>query len=118
MARARHLALMAGSSSTGLPSNVGGALSYLFGCFSGVFFLLVERRDAYVRFHAAQSTITFLAVVVISLVLGSVPGIGWLLSGVFSLMTFVLWAVLIFKAFTGERYKLPYVGEFADRQIR
>lgn len=106
------------ASSTGLPSNVAGALTYLLGIFSGVFFLLVEHRDSYVRFHARQCTLTFLVVVVISLVLSSLPGVGWMLNAVFSLMVMVVWAVLLFKAFTGERYKLPYLGELADRHIR
>ena len=108
----------AGGSSTGIGSNIAGALAYLFGCLSGIFFLLVERKDGYVRFHAMQSTLTFLAALVLTLIVGSFPLVGWILRSLVSLGTAILWLVLMFKAFTGERYKLPYIGEFADRQLR
>jgi uncharacterized membrane protein len=105
------------SSSTGLSSNLGGALAYLLGCFSGIFFLVVERRDTYVRFHAMQSTLAFLGVTLITLVLRSLP-LGALLSGLFSIGVTVLWVVLMIKAATGQRYRLPWVGEIAARQFR
>jgi len=107
-----------GSSSTGLDPKLAAVLAYLFGCVSGVVLLIVERKDDYVRFHAMQSTLTFLAVLIAGLVLGSLPIVGWLLYRLASAGTFLLWLVLMFKAFTGERYKLPYVGEIAERQLR
>lgn len=109
---------MATGSSTGLPSNIAAVLAYLFGCISGVVLLIVERKDRYVRFHAMQSTLTFLCVLVGALILGSIPGPGRFLSGLLSFAASILWLVLIFKAFTGHRYKLPYVGEIAERQVR
>lgn len=106
------------ASSTGLNSNLAAALAYLFGCLSGVVFLIVERKDPYVRFHAMQSTLTFLGVLVMALILGSLPLVGGLLNVLFSLAVALMWLVLMFKAFTGQRFKLPYVGEMAERQIR
>lgn len=105
-------------SSTGLDSNVAAALAYLLGCVSGIALLVVERQDRFVRFHAMQSTLTFVAVLFVGLILGSLPILGWLLSAVFYLGVSVVWIVLMFKAFTGQRFKLPYIGEMADRQIR
>lgn len=107
-----------GATSTGLDPNLAAVLAYAFGAISGIVFLIVERRDPYVRFHAMQSTLTFLAVTVLSLALGSFPVIGGVLAGVVYLMGLVVWAVLMFKAFTGERYRLPYLGEIAARQLR
>lgn len=106
------------TSSTGLNSNVAAALAYLFGCISGIGFLIVERKDRYVRFHAMQSTLVFLGVLVAALILGSLPLVGWLLNAMFSVAVALMWLVLMFKAFTGQRFKLPYVGEVAERQIR
>lgn len=106
-----------GGSSTGLNSNIAAALAYAFGCVSGIVFLIVERHDRYVRFHAMQSTLTFLGVLVATLIVGSLPVGGALLTALVSIAAGVIWLVLIFKAFTGQRYKLPYVGEIAERQI-
>ncbi len=107
-----------GSSTTGLPSNIGGLLAYLFGFIGGVALLLIERQDRNVRFHAMQSTLTFLIALVLSLILASVPFLGRLLNMLASLATAGLWLFLMIKAFNGERYKLPYVGEIAERQIQ
>lgn len=110
--------MTAGSASTtGLNSNIAGVLTYLFGCIGGIVFLIVERQDRYVRFHAMQSTLTFLVALVVTLILGSFPGLGRVLTVLASFVTSVLWLVLMFKAFTGQRYKLPYVGEIAERQL-
>lgn len=106
------------SSSTGLNSNLAAVLAYLFGCISGIVLLLVERKDRFVRFHAMQSTLTFLAALIITMTAGSLPVVGWLLRPALSVATAVLWLVLMFKAFRGERYKLPYVGDMAERGIR
>ena len=106
------------ASSTGLNSNLAAVLAYLFGCISGIVLLAVERQDRYVRFHALQSTLLFLGVLAVALVLSSLPLVGWFLNVIFSVAVGIVWLVLMFKAFTGQRYKLPYVGEIADRQIR
>lgn len=105
-------------SSTGLNSNIAAVLAYLFGCISGIALLVVERHDRYVRFHAMQSTLTFLALLVAALITGSLPVAGRLLTGLLTFAAGVVWLVLMFKAFTGQRYKLPYIGEIAERQIR
>ncbi|OYW03381.1 MAG: hypothetical protein B7X11_03350 [Acidobacteria bacterium 37-65-4] len=106
------------TSSTGLSSNVAAALAYLFGGIGGIVLLIVERKDRYVRFHAMQSALVFLGVVVMALILGSLPLVGRLLTAMFSVAVALMWLVLMFKAFTGQHFKLPYVGEIAERQIR
>jgi uncharacterized membrane protein len=99
---------------TGLDPKFAAALAYVGGAMSGILFLLVEKKDLYVRFHAMQSTITFLGVVVLYPFVMSVPFVGRVLSWVFVIGVGVLWAFLIFKAFMGERYKLPYIGDWAE----
>ncbi len=97
-------------SSTGLDENVAGFLCYLFGFITGIVFLVVEKESRFVKFHAKQSTITFLALFVMSLLLGGIPVIGFFVF-VFSL---ILWLVLMIKALQGKRYALPVVGKMAE----
>jgi len=97
---------------TGLPKNTAGALAYALGWLTGIVMLLIE-KDPFVRFHAMQSIITFGALTLLSLV----PVIGWALSPMIMIVGFVLWLVLIFKAYQGEKFKLPIVGEFAEKQL-
>lgn len=97
----------------GLPRNTAAALSYILGWVTGIVFLLIEREDKFVRFHAMQSIVTFGLLTVISFV----PVIGWILSPLVLIVGFVLWLVLIFKAYQGEEFMLPVIGEFAKRQV-
>ncbi len=97
---------------TGLPKNTAAALSYVLGWLTGIIFLLIE-KDPFVRFHAMQSIITFGILTLLSFV----PVIGWILSPLVMIVGFILWLVLIFKAYQGEEFKLPVVGEFAKKQL-
>jgi uncharacterized membrane protein len=97
-------------SSTGLEENVAGFFCYLLGFITGIVFLLVEKKSSFVKFHAKQSTITFLGLFVIILVIGWIPVIGTLI-WIFSL---ILWLVLMIKALQGKRYSLPIVGKMAE----
>jgi uncharacterized membrane protein len=103
---------------TGLDPRFAAALSYVGGLVTGVLFLILEKENRYVRFHAMQSTIAFLAVLVAHLLLNSAPIFGGLLSWIFVVVVIVVWVVLIFKAFKGEQYKLPYIGDWAEEQTR
>ena len=105
-------------SSTGLEANLAGALTYVLGPITGILFLVLEKESKFVRFHAMQSTITFVALFVISLVLGMIPILGWLLLLPFQLLVLALWIFLMFKAFKGEKYKLPTIGDLAERQVQ
>lgn len=117
------------SAGTGLEPNVAGALSYLLGPLTGVLFYLVESEDEFVRFHGAQSTIVFGGFLVASIgfsvlltVLAFVPVVGWIAGlalGALSLLLapvgFVLWVLLMYKAYQGEEYAIPLAGEYARK---
>ena len=105
-------------SSTGWDPHVVAALAYLFGCVGGLVVLAIEKDSRYVRFHAMQSTITFLVVAVIALVLGSLPIIGILAYTLFVIGIAAVWFVLMFKALNGDVYKLPYIGDIAEQRVR
>ena len=100
-----------------LDPNLAAALSYLGGVLSGIVFLILEKQNRYVRFHAMQSTITFLLVHVFDLMLMGLGVIGWMLNVPFILSVVVLWAFLMFKAMNGVQYKLPYVGDWAEQHL-
>ena len=104
------------NSSTGLSENLAATLCYVLGWLTGLIFLLVEKQSGFVRFHAMQSLMTFGLLSIAGFVVSFLPGIGAFLSSLVGLLTLVLWLVLIFKAWTGERYKLPMIGEEAEKQ--
>jgi uncharacterized membrane protein len=101
--------------------NVKSALAYLLGPITGIYFLLTEKSDVTIRFHAMQSTVVFGALILFYFVLLIIPILGFfivmMLSPILSLVTFVLWLVLMYKAYTGEKYKLPYFGDLAEKQL-
>ena len=103
--------------STGLDSNLAAALAYLPGFLSGILFLVIEKDSQFVRFHALQSTMVFLAIFVSTVLtntLWAIPLIGWLISILLNMLlvplTLILWLFLMFKAYSGERFKLPTLG--------
>jgi uncharacterized membrane protein len=100
--------------STGFDANVAAALSYLVGFVTGIIFLLVEKENRFVRFHAMQSTLLFIGIVLVDILLQVVPLLGALLVVfiVIPLSAF-LWLFMMFKAYQGEEYKLPLVGQMA-----
>jgi uncharacterized membrane protein len=104
--------------STGLDANLAAALSYLVGFVTGILFLLVEKENRFVRFHAMQSTIFFLALLAIQVSLKLVPVIGFLVF-ILVLLPFsvIAWLVLMFKAYMGEEFKVPFVGNVAAERI-
>jgi len=97
---------------TGLPKNTAAALSYVLGWLTGIVFLLIE-KDPFVRFHAAQSVVTFGILTILTLI----PVIGWVLSPLILIVGFVLWLVLIYKAYQGEEFKLPWMGNLARKLL-
>jgi len=101
-------------SSTGLDENVAGLLCYLFGFVTGIIFLVLEKKSSFVKFHAKQSTITFLCLFVITLLVGWIPILGTLIL-IFSL---ILWLVLMIKALQGKRYGVPIVGKMVEGNSR
>lgn len=102
--------------SLGIDENIEALLSYVLGWVTGIVFLALERENKFVRFHAAQSLATFLPLFVAMIILSVIPFIGWILSILISILTLLLWLFLMFKAFQGEKYKLPVVGDFAEKQ--
>ncbi|MFB3887569.1 MAG: DUF4870 domain-containing protein [Thermodesulfobacteriota bacterium] len=100
-------------SSTGLDENVAAFFCYLLGFITGIVFLVVEKKSPFVKFHAMQSTMTFLSLFVISLILSFIPIIALLVVPIW-ILSLILWLLLMIKALRGERYLLPIVGKMAE----
>ena len=96
-----------------LTPNVAGALSYVLGFITGIVFLLTS-KDKFVRFHAMQSIITSVAIMVLNIILGFTI-IGLVLVPFLGLGSLALFIVLIIKAYQGEKFKLPVIGEYAEK---
>jgi len=106
-----------GKSSTGLNENTAGLLCYLLGWISGIVFVLLERESDFVRFHAVQSIVVFGVLSVANAVLDWIPVVGLIFSVLLGILAFVLWIILMVKAGLGERYKILWAGDFAEKWV-
>lgn len=102
------------------PSNprLLGTVAYFGGLITGVILLATEKQDRFVRFHATQSVVTFLLVLFVHLMLSGLSVIGAVLYLPFLVTVIGLWIALMIKAWQGEMFKLPYLGDFAERLIK
>ncbi len=106
-----------GKTSTGMQPNLEALLCYLLGFISGIVFYVIEKENKFVRFHAMQSIVTFGFLFVVGMFLGIIPLLGWVLWYVLAIFEFVLWIILMLKAYNGELYKLPVAGDMAEKNI-
>jgi uncharacterized membrane protein len=105
-----------GKSSTGMDENVAALLTYVFGLVTGILFLIVEKESKFVRFHAFQSILISVVLIILNMILGFIPVIGLLISFLLSPIAFILWLILLYQAFQGKWFKLPLIGDFAVEQ--
>lgn len=118
------------TSQTGLSENVAGLLCYVLGWLTGLIFLLIDKRP-FVRFHAAQSLVTFGILNIIGITLGmaflgSMWGNGFDWSGfsfwasmhhLVDLVALIAWIVGMIKAYQHERFRFPLAADLADQLI-
>jgi len=98
-----------------LDENVAGLLCYVLGWISGLIFFLIEKKNKFVRFHALQSIIVFGTITVASIIFSWIPFIGWVINWLIWVLAIVLWILLMIKAYQGEKYKLPWAGNLAEK---
>jgi uncharacterized membrane protein len=118
-------AAASGPTSMGMSANVAAGLSYLLGWITGIIFFFTEKTNNFVRFNAMQSILFFGGLSVLDIILriaGSVsPGfLGLIFAcalGLISLVGFVGWLILLINAFQGKYFKLPIVGDYAERYV-
>jgi uncharacterized membrane protein len=102
-----------------MAENVAGLLCYALGWVTGLIFYFIDKRP-FVRFHAAQSIVVFGGLTTIRVGLGMVfltggVSLGFGLLWLVSILGFVLWILLMVKAYQGERYRLPIAADLADQ---
>jgi uncharacterized membrane protein len=125
-----------GKSSTGLDENIAALLTYIFGWISGLIFFLIEKDSKLVRFHALQSIlfnvlvlivcfagwiVTLVLVLILSQladIMGTLAGLVatlvWLIIGAALLIAFILCLV---RAYQGKFFKLPVIGNLAEKFV-
>jgi uncharacterized membrane protein len=106
-----------GTTKSGIEPSVAGALAYLLGFVTGIFFYILEKDNAFVRFHALQSTMIFGGLFVVIMVLKVIPVLGFILNFFLSIAAFSIWLFMMVKASQGIAFKLPVVGDIAERNI-
>lgn len=113
-----------GPTSMNMDANVAAGLSYILGWITGLIFFLMEKQNRFVRFHAMQSIILAVSTTVLFIVLDVLSValvftfIGCLFTPVLSLVGigfFVLWLICLINAFQGKYFKLPIIGDMAER---
>ena len=105
-------------STGGLTDNVAGMLAYIT-IIPAIVFLVVEpyNRNRFVRFHAFQSLFFGIAWFIIHVALSAIlPWVMWFLWSIIDLALFALWIVLLIKAYGGQMWKLPVIGDMAEKQ--
>ena len=118
-----------GKSSIGLDANLAAALGYPIGIIA-IICLIMEKENRFVKFHAVQSLFlvgTQIAVGIVVGILGLIVSmvldmvhlslVGWILVLCLRFLLFlifiIIWIIAGFKAYGGQWYKLPLIGEFA-----
>lgn len=104
-------------STVNIEPNLAGLLCYVGAWITGIIFFVLEQKNNWIRFHAAQSIVTFGTLFVAGMILGWIPFIGSAFSAIIGIIGFILWILLMVKAYNGERFKLAWAGDIAERMI-
>jgi uncharacterized membrane protein len=116
-----------GGKGSGLAPNIASMLCYICMPISSIVFMLMEKENKDVQFHAWQGTtfgvgwIVFIVVLnILSAILVRIAAffglIMTILVPVLGLGVFILWIICVVKAYQGERWKIPYIGDFAEKK--
>jgi uncharacterized membrane protein len=122
---------IATTQAAGMTDNMAAALCYLFTVLTGILFLVLEpyNRNRTIRFHAFQAIFFFVGMMaiyivttILSITLGALPIIGWIFAVLLHLIVgigfFVMWLLLMYKAYNNEKWVLPVIGPLAEKQAQ
>jgi len=103
----------------GLSETAAGVIAYIT-IIPAIIFLVMDpyNRSPFIRFHAWQSIFFGIAVAIVHFVLGVIPILGWILMVPVGLAFLILWIFVMIKASKGERYKIPFIGNFAEQAAK
>lgn len=105
------------TTSIGLKQNLVGLLCYLFGVISGVVFLLIEKENQFVKYHAIQSIVVFVFLFILNVILTAIPLIGWAIGLILTPIYLILWVYMMWKAYQNVRFKLPIVSDIVENIV-
>jgi uncharacterized membrane protein len=102
---------------TGLSDNAASGLAYVT-IIPAIIFLVVApyNQKAEIRFHCWQSIFLGVGCIVIDIVLSMIPVVGWIILPFFGLLILIVWILCMVKAFGGQRFNIPVIGDFAAKQ--
>ncbi len=126
-----------GKTSMNLEENVASMVCYIGIFVTGLIFFFMEKENKTVRFHAMQSILTFLPLTILNYVLWwigrpkwnygggyyglgfdpGIPALVWL-SYLLWVVTGILWLILVIKSYQGEKFKVPFIGDIAENQVK
>ena len=123
-----------GKSTMNMEENIESMLCYIVIWITGFIFYFMEKENKTVRFHAMQSILTFLPLSILGWIFYGPLGVSynrynyygynygvptvsifWYLGILINLVMFILWLILVFKAYKGEKFKLPIIGDIAEK---
>jgi uncharacterized membrane protein len=116
------------ASSMKMEPNKAAIFSYALGWVSGLVFLVMERKNSFVRFSAAQSFLFFGGVTILQVIIrliGAIPFLGTILLApilgligtVVTVAALATWLFLMFQAYRGVKVKIPIVGDYAEALV-
>jgi uncharacterized membrane protein len=116
------------ASSMKMEPNKAAIFSYALGWVSGLVFLVMERKNSFVRFSAAQSFLFFGGITILQVIIrliGAIPFLGTILLApilgligtVVTVAALATWLFLMFQAYRGVKVKIPIVGDYAEALV-
>lgn len=101
----------------GLTDNLAGALAYVT-IIPAIIFLVMEpyNRNRFVRFHSFQSLFLAVAWVALNFAIGILPFVRYALWSLLGFVGFVVWVICVLKAYQGQKWKFPVIGDIAEKQ--
>jgi len=116
-------------SSTELSPNLAGFLCYVAMWITGIVFVLLEKKSTFVKFHAWQSIMTFVVLTVVQIILWTIVAIVpdspmlWIVADVFNVFRVIVWLIIVglwialmILAYQGKMWKVPWAGDWAEKQ--
>ena len=107
----------------GMTDNIAGMLAYVT-IIPAIIFLVMApyNRSKFIRFHSFQCiffAIAWTALWIVLSFIAHIPFLGWLTILIWPLIGlagFIIWIVLLLKANQGQMWKLPFIGDMAEKQ--
>lgn len=99
---------------TGLSENIAGLLCYILTFITAIVFLVLEKDNKFIRYHALLSLSISIVLIIFFAVLSLIPILGWILTLILSPVVFILWLYLIWSAYQHRKTQIPIISDFVN----